>query len=236
MAPVAMQRHVREHVLTLRPGGSWCDVPVDRMTTRPLGGAKGHRAHPGQTLADIHTVYPHPRALAQGERFLATLNARIEPSCDTAGSARRIAADGLRGVAAVASRSAATAYGGDGLRIGDPGWGHRDEPGDLHALPCGGREPARVPPKTPAPPDAAVVSALGHAAFGSPPLHWGSRLLDWLAGRSWETALAPAGTHVCGDPRQPAEGQQRQRREEDRLRDVDPEPRVRARVPDQPPV
>jgi prephenate dehydratase len=68
-------------------------------------------ALPGQTLADIHTVYSHPQALAQSERFLATLNARIEPAYDTAGSARRIAAEGWRGVAAVASRSAATAYG-----------------------------------------------------------------------------------------------------------------------------
>jgi prephenate dehydratase len=68
-------------------------------------------ALPGQTLADIDTIYSHPQALAQSEQFLSTLDARIEPAYDTAGSARRIAAEGLRGVAAVASRSAAAAYG-----------------------------------------------------------------------------------------------------------------------------
>lgn len=68
-------------------------------------------ALPGQRLADIHTVYSHPQALAQSERFLATLNARVEPAYDTAGSAQRIAAEQLRGVAAVAGRGAGEAYG-----------------------------------------------------------------------------------------------------------------------------
>jgi len=68
-------------------------------------------ALPGQTLADIRTVYSLPTALAQSDRFLATLDAQIEPAYDTAGSARRIAAEGLRGVAAVAGRGAALAYG-----------------------------------------------------------------------------------------------------------------------------
>lgn len=68
-------------------------------------------ALPGETLDSIHTVYSHPQALAQSERFLSTLSARIEPAYDTAGSAQRIAAEGLRGVAAVAGRGAAAAYG-----------------------------------------------------------------------------------------------------------------------------
>lgn len=68
-------------------------------------------ALPGQTLDSIHIVYSHPQALAQSERFLSTLNARIEPAYDTAGSARRIAAESLQGVAAVAGRGAAAAYG-----------------------------------------------------------------------------------------------------------------------------
>lgn len=68
-------------------------------------------ALPGQSLADIRTVYSHPQALAQSHRFLATLDAQIEPAYDTAGSARRVAAEGLRGVAAVAGRGAAAAYG-----------------------------------------------------------------------------------------------------------------------------
>jgi prephenate dehydratase len=68
-------------------------------------------ALPGQALAEIRTVYSHPQALAQTDRFLATLNAQVEPAYDTAGSARRIATEGLRGVAAVASRAAAETYG-----------------------------------------------------------------------------------------------------------------------------
>lgn len=68
-------------------------------------------ALPGQALGDIRVVYSHPQALAQSERFLATLDAQIEPAYDTAGSARRIAAEGLRGAAAVAGRGAAAAYG-----------------------------------------------------------------------------------------------------------------------------
>lgn len=68
-------------------------------------------ALPGQTLDSIQTVYSHPQALAQSERFLATLHAHIEPAYDTAGSARRIAAESLHGVAAVAGRGAAAAYG-----------------------------------------------------------------------------------------------------------------------------
>ncbi len=68
-------------------------------------------ALPGQGLDEIHTVYSHPQALAQSERFLSTLNATIEPAYDTAGSARRIASEQLRGVAAVAGRGAADAYG-----------------------------------------------------------------------------------------------------------------------------
>jgi len=66
---------------------------------------------PGQSLAAVHTVTSHPQALAQSERFLSGLSVKIEPAYDTAGAARRIAAEGLRDVAAVASRAAATTYG-----------------------------------------------------------------------------------------------------------------------------
>ena len=75
-------------------------------------------ALPGQTLDDINIVYSHPQALSQSERFLATLNAQIEPAYDTAGSARRIAAEELRGAAAVAGRGAAAAYGLEILAAG----------------------------------------------------------------------------------------------------------------------
>ncbi len=68
-------------------------------------------ALPGQSLSDIRTVISHPQALAQSERFLSSLDAQVEPAYDTAGSAQRIALEGLRGVAAVAGRGAAAAYG-----------------------------------------------------------------------------------------------------------------------------
>jgi len=70
-------------------------------------------ALPGQSLAEIRTVSSHPQALAQSDRYLSTLDARVEPAYDTAGAARRIAEEGLRGAAAVASRGAASVYGLD---------------------------------------------------------------------------------------------------------------------------
>jgi len=68
---------------------------------------------PGQCLEMVHTVTSHPQALAQSERYLGALGVKIEPAYDTAGAARRIATEGLRDVAAVASRAAAATYGLD---------------------------------------------------------------------------------------------------------------------------
>jgi len=68
-------------------------------------------ALPGQRVADIRQVWSHPQALAQCERFLAGLQAELLATYDTAGSARLIAEQGLRGIAAVASRTAAERYG-----------------------------------------------------------------------------------------------------------------------------
>ena len=68
---------------------------------------------PGQRLETVHTVTSHPQALAQSERYLSALGVKIEPAYDTAGAARRIATEGLRDVAAVASRAAAATYGLD---------------------------------------------------------------------------------------------------------------------------
>jgi len=99
-------------------------------------------ALPGQSLSDIHTVVSHPQALAQSERFLSSLNAQVEPAYDTAGSARRIALEGLRGVAAVAGRGAAAAYGLEILAEGIETSG--DNYTRFLAL---GREPA-APPRT----------------------------------------------------------------------------------------
>jgi prephenate dehydratase len=72
-------------------------------------------ALPGERIETVHTVYSHPQALAQCRRFLASLPARQEPWYDTAGSARHIASQKLSGVAAVASRHAASLYGLDVL-------------------------------------------------------------------------------------------------------------------------
>lgn len=68
-------------------------------------------ALPSETLESIHTVRSHPQALAQTDAFCRAQGLRIEPSYDTAGAARQIAVEGLRGVAAVAGRAAAVAYG-----------------------------------------------------------------------------------------------------------------------------
>lgn len=68
-------------------------------------------ALPGETLEGIKVIYSHPQALAQCEDFLRKLNAEIVPTYDTAGSAKRIKEQGLKGSAAVASKRAAQIYG-----------------------------------------------------------------------------------------------------------------------------
>ena len=68
---------------------------------------------PGQTLADIHRVLSHPQALAQSDAYLRGLGVEIVAAYDTAGSAKLIRDQGLRGVAAVASARAADLYGLD---------------------------------------------------------------------------------------------------------------------------
>lgn len=69
-------------------------------------------ALPGVDLSEIRRVMSHPQALAQCERFLASLPAaEIVPSYDTAGSARIISEGEERDAAAIASRRAAEVYG-----------------------------------------------------------------------------------------------------------------------------
>ena len=68
-------------------------------------------ALPGEGLGNITTIYSHPQALAQCEEFLNKLKVEIIPSYDTAGSAKRIKEEELKGCAAVASRRAADIYG-----------------------------------------------------------------------------------------------------------------------------
>jgi len=68
-------------------------------------------ALPGESLDEIKSVYSHPQALAQCGEFLKKLKAELIPSYDTAGSAKKIKEENLKGCAAIASRRAAQIYG-----------------------------------------------------------------------------------------------------------------------------
>ena len=68
-------------------------------------------ALPGESLTGISMVYSHPQALAQCQEFLNKLNIEIVPGYNTAGSAKRIKEEDIKGRAAVASRRAAQIYG-----------------------------------------------------------------------------------------------------------------------------
>jgi prephenate dehydratase len=65
---------------------------------------------PGQELSEITRVLSHPQALAQCDTFLRGLGVDIVAAYDTAGSAKLIREQRLRGVAAVASARAAQLY------------------------------------------------------------------------------------------------------------------------------
>jgi chorismate mutase/prephenate dehydratase len=65
----------------------------------------------GSKKDDIKKVYSHPAAISQCEVFLRSVkNADILPTYDTAGSAKMIAEQGLKGVAAIASKESAELY------------------------------------------------------------------------------------------------------------------------------
>ena len=69
-------------------------------------------ALPGVGLSEIRRVMSHPQALAQCERFLASLSdVEIVSSYDTAGSARMLSEGDQRDAAAIASQRAAEVYG-----------------------------------------------------------------------------------------------------------------------------
>jgi prephenate dehydratase len=68
-------------------------------------------ALPEDTLDAIRTVLSHPQALAQCEAFLKRGGWETVATYDTAGSARIVATERRRGVAAIASRHAAEIYG-----------------------------------------------------------------------------------------------------------------------------
>ncbi len=69
------------------------------------------QALPGTTLSDVRTVYSHPQALAQCEKYLKALGVTVEAVYDTAGGAKLVAEQKLASAAALASRRAAEVYG-----------------------------------------------------------------------------------------------------------------------------
>lgn len=73
---------------------------------------------PGQDHREIRTAYSHPQALAQCRRFLGRNKIDGIEFFDTAGAARMISEDRLKGAAAIASRFAAELYGLDIIKEG----------------------------------------------------------------------------------------------------------------------
>ena len=69
------------------------------------------QALPGTKIADVKTVYSHPQALAQCERYLKGLGVTVEAVYDTAGGAKLVSEQKLSGAAALASRRAADVFG-----------------------------------------------------------------------------------------------------------------------------
>jgi len=69
------------------------------------------QALPGTKLPDVKTVYSHPQALAQCERYLKDLGVTVEAVYDTAGGAKLVAEQKLANAAALASRRAADVFG-----------------------------------------------------------------------------------------------------------------------------
>lgn len=65
---------------------------------------------PGTKLEDLERVRSHPQALAQCQRYLTRYGLKSEPTFDTAGSARDLAANPEPGVGAIASALAAELY------------------------------------------------------------------------------------------------------------------------------
>ena len=69
------------------------------------------QALPGTTLPDVKTVYSHPQALAQCDKYLRSLpGVEVVATYDTAGSAKLIKDRQLAGAAAIASERAAAVF------------------------------------------------------------------------------------------------------------------------------
>lgn len=97
---------VHENYDLLLEHGFWVERELNLRIRHMLIAPRGVR------LAAVKKVYSHPVALAQCRRFFAA-HPRLEPLADydTAGSVKRIVAEGLRDAAAIAGPFAAAAYG-----------------------------------------------------------------------------------------------------------------------------
>ena len=69
------------------------------------------QALPGTKIEEVKVVYSHPQALAQCEHYLKDLGVTVEAVYDTAGGAKLVAEQRLKGAAALASRRAADVFG-----------------------------------------------------------------------------------------------------------------------------
>ena len=69
------------------------------------------QALPGTKIEEVKVVYSHPQALAQCEHYLKDLGVAVEAVYDTAGGAKLVAEQRLKGAAALASRRAADVFG-----------------------------------------------------------------------------------------------------------------------------
>lgn len=78
-----------------------CDLPV-RQNLLGL---------PGARLSDVTTVYSHPQAIAQSERFLKSLGLPARECLNTALAAKQVAESGDKRLAAIASVETAELYG-----------------------------------------------------------------------------------------------------------------------------
>lgn len=73
---------------------------------------------PGAELSDITRVRSHKQALAQCQRYIERNGFAPEPAFDTAGSARELSANPVKGVAVIASELCAELYGLQALERG----------------------------------------------------------------------------------------------------------------------
>ncbi len=84
----------------------------DLFVTGEIGHPVNHclLCFPGQQLGEITRVISHPQALAQCDAYLRELKVEVVATYDTAGSAKMVREENLKGVAAIAGAGAAELY------------------------------------------------------------------------------------------------------------------------------